>query len=56
MVFEVIMLHEDKELIYFVESYYLSTGNNDPTEVITLVLIGITVINQLFWLETEKKE
>ena len=34
----------------FGDSYELSTSNNYPTEVITLVLSEVHVINQLVWL------
>ena len=45
-VLEVHMLHENTELLPSVQCYDLSSGNNDPTEVITLVLVGIPDINQ----------
>ena len=43
MVFEVLMFHENTELVPSGESNDLSPGNNDPTNLITLVLVGITV-------------
>ena len=51
MVFEVLMFHENTELLPSGDSYDLSLGYNDPTERITPVLVGINVRNQLFWVE-----
>ena len=48
MVFELLMLHENTDLIPSGDSNYLSLGKNYPTEGVTLVLIGIHVINKLY--------
>ena len=47
MVFEVLMPHENTELLPSGDSYDLSPDNNDPTEGITLVSFGIHIRNQL---------
>ena len=46
MVSKVHMVHESIELLPSGECYDLSTGNNDPTENIMLVLVGIPIRNQ----------
>ena len=56
MVFEVLVLHENTDMFPSGYSYELSPGNNDPTEVIMLVLFRITVSNQLRWLEVAKED
>ena len=55
MVFELLMLHEKIELIPYVESYDLFPGNNDPTEVIIFVIVGIPFRNKLGWVEVAKE-
>ena len=46
VVSKVLIFHENIELLPSGDFYDFSTGNNDPTEHITLVLVGIPVINQ----------
>ena len=46
-VFEIIMFHENTELLPSADSYEIYPVNNDTTEGITLLLVGITLINQL---------
>ena len=48
---DVLILHENTELLPYVDSYELSPGNNDPTEGIMLVLVQIPFLNQLGWVE-----
>ena len=55
MVSEVIMFHKNTELLSFGDSYDLYLGNNGPTERITMFLVGMTIINQLFWVKLAKK-
>ena len=38
------------------DSYGISAGDNEPTECITLVLVGITTKNQLDWVKVAKNE
>ena len=47
MVFEVLMLQENTELLLFDDSYEVSLGNNDTTEDIKLVLVGMHIINEI---------
>ena len=47
MVFEVLMLQENTELLLFDDSYGVSLGNNDTTEDIKLVLVGMHIINEI---------
>ena len=56
MVSEVLMFNENTELIPYGDSYDVSTGNNDPTMRSTLLLVGITVINQLGLVEAAKEK
>ena len=56
VVSEVLMFHDNTELLPSGDSYDLSPVNNDPIERITLVLVGIPVINQLGWVEVVKEE
>ena len=56
MVSKVLMFHENTELFPSGDSYEIYTGNNDPTERITLVLFGITIKNQLGWVEVAKED
>ena len=51
MVFEFLILHENTEMIPSRDSYNLYTGNNDPTEVIMLFIVGVPTINQLGWVQ-----
>ena len=46
ILFEVLGLYEYTDLLTSVDSYDLSTGNNYPTEVITIVLFGIPSKNK----------
>ena len=55
-VFKDLRFHENTELIPTGKYYGLSIGNNNPTEGLTLVLVGINIINQLGWLEAAKKD
>ena len=48
-IFEVIIFHENTELLPPGDSSDLSPGNNDPTNGITLVLVGVPFGNQLGW-------
>ena len=56
MVYEVLMFHENTELFPSGDSYDISPGNNDPTNRITLVLVGVPILNQLVWLEVVKED
>ena len=56
MVFQIIMLHENTDILPFVYSYDLYPGNNYPTEVIMIVLVGIHAINKLGWKEVANKD
>ena len=56
VVSEVLMFLENTELFPYGDSYDISPGNNDPTERIKLVLVGITIINQLVWVEVLKED
>ena len=56
MVSKELIFHENKELIPSGDWYDLSTGNNDPTKIITLILVGIPVINQPDLVEVAKKD
>ena len=47
IVFEVLVLHANTQLIPSDDSCDLSTSNNKPTEVIMVVLVGITFSNKL---------
>ena len=49
------MLHEKIELTPYVDSYDLFPGNNDPTEVIIFVIVGIPSRNKLVWVEVAKE-
>ena len=51
MVSKFLTFHENTELFPCGECYDLSTGNNGPTENITLVLVEIPVRNQLVWVK-----
>ena len=54
MVFYVLMLHENTDMLPSGYSYDLSPGNIDTTERIMLVLVAITVMNQLGRVEVAK--
>ena len=56
MVYEVLMFHENTELFSSGDPYDISTGRIDPTERITLVLVGIPIRNQLGWVEVAKED
>ena len=47
VVSQVLMLYESTEVLLSGDPSNISLENNDPDERITLVLVGITVINQL---------
>ena len=54
-ILKVIIIHENKDLLLSGDSFDLSPGNNDTTEGITLVLVGITFRNQLVWVWVVKE-
>ena len=54
MVSRVLMFHENVEIIPSVDYYDLYPCNYDPTEHITLLLVGIPVINQPDFVEVVK--
>ena len=54
MVSEVLMFHENIELLTSDHSYDLSLGNIEPVKCITLVLVGVPVINHIGWVEVAK--
>ena len=56
MVFKVIALHENTELLPSGYFYDLSPGNNDLTEEIILFFGGITLSKQLGWMKVEKED
>ena len=51
-----LVFHENIELIPSGESYDPYLGKNDPTERITISLVGIPIINQLVWEEIAKED
>ena len=50
-VFEVLMFHKNTYLLPPGEYSYLSYGNYDPTEGITLLIVGKYCRNKLVWVE-----
>ena len=54
MVSKVLIFHENIDLFPSEDSYDISLGDNNPTERITLFLVGIPIRNQLGWLEVVK--
>ena len=54
MVSKVLLGHENTYMIPYDDSYDLHSGNNDTTEFITIVPVGISVTNQLGWSEEVK--
>ena len=54
MVSEFLIFYENIELLRSGDCYDLSQGNNNPTEYITLLFVGISVSNQLVWVEVAK--
>ena len=56
VVSEVLIFHENTELFPSGDSYDISPGNNEPTDHITLVLVGIPIINQLGRVEVSKED
>ena len=56
VVSKVLMFCENTELFPSGDSYDISPGNNDPTNRITLVLVGVPILNQLVWLEVVKED
>ena len=55
MVSEVLMFHENTDLIPSVDSNELYMDNNDPTERITVLFFGILVINKISWADVAKE-
>ena len=51
VVSKLLMFHENTELLPSGDCYYLSPGNNYPTDHIMLLLVRIPVINQPDWVE-----
>ena len=56
MVSKFLIFHENTELLPFGNCYDLSSGNNDPTEHIMLVLVGIPVRNKPELVEVAKED
>ena len=56
MVRKVLIFHKITDLLPSGDCYYLSPGNNEPIEHITLVLVGIPVRNQLVWVEVANED
>ena len=56
VVSKVLMFHENTEMSPSGESYDTSPGNNEPTKRTTLVIVGITIRNQLVWVEAVKED
>ena len=56
MVSEVLMFHENTELLPSGNFYKISPGNNYTTKRITLVLVVITFRTQLYWVEAVKED
>ena len=56
MVNEVLMFHENTDLLPSGEYYDLSLGNIDPDQCITIFLVVITVRNQLGLVELTKED
>ena len=50
-VFEIIMFHENTELLHYVDCYELSPGNNDPTEYIMIIIDGIPISKKHVWVD-----
>ena len=55
-VFEFITFHESLELLPYGGSSEHYTGDIETTERITVVLVGITFTNILFWVEVAKED
>ena len=56
MVSKVLMFHENIKLLPSGDCYELSQCNNDPTEHIMLVLVGLPVRNQPDLVEISKED
>ena len=56
MVSEVLIFHEDIELLYSGDSYDISLGNIDTAEWIILVLVVIPVRNKFSWVKVAKED
>ena len=56
VVFEVLMSHENTEILPYVDYNDLSPGNNDPIEDIMIFLVVIPIINQLGLVELAKED
>ena len=54
MVWEVLTVYENIELLPYGDSSDLSLSNNYPTECTALVLVAMTVRNKLVWVEARK--
>ena len=54
--FEVLIFHENTEMITPDESSDISPGNNDPTEGIKIVLVEIIFRNKISWLKVVREE
>ena len=54
MVSKILVFYKNTELLPYCDFYDLSPGNNYPTKYITIVLIRITISNQLGWEEVAK--
>ena len=50
------LFHENTDLSPSGDSYDISTGNNDPTKRITLILVVIHIINQCGWVTVGKND
>ena len=56
MVSKFLMFHANTELFHSGDYTDISPGNNDTTQRITLVCVGIPMRNQLFWVEVVKED
>ena len=50
-VFEVLVFHENTELLPPGDSYELSPGKYYPTDGTIFFIVGVSIINQLVWVE-----
>ena len=53
---KVLTFHEDIELLPSGYSYDLSRGNNEPTEYIMILIVGIIVVNKLYLVELVEED
>ena len=56
MVFKVLVFHENTKLLPSSDSYELYPGNNYPSEVITIILVGIPVRKKIDWVKVSKED